>query len=56
MGGNYQLTLKKQKYLSSINLPVVLNAKQKHLRCKKSARPIRSSLQAVDATKSFDIS
>ena len=29
--------------------------KQKHLGCKKSARPIRSSSVKLDATKTFDI-
>ena len=31
------------------------NLKQKHLGCKKSARPIRSSHVTVLATKQFDI-
>ena len=44
------------QYLVYVNLSTVnINAKQKHLGCKKSARPRRSSIVNESATKSSDI-
>ena len=45
----------RQYALFKENLTVKVNAKQKHLGCKKIARPRRSSIVNESATKSSDI-